>query len=507
MDREEEAYEDIKELSWDSNDSILSNYLAELMQEVIEGTLSPLLGVVLGLKRERQLQADMLKQIPKAVYFNKFLPENETQRQAVELGMSLDEEHNPLAIIHGPPGTGKTTLIEEIALQTYYSGKNVLILAKTNIAVDNILEKLYEDNVPVLRTGNHIERKSLLPYAPMVSTSNPQYMNAIGDKNCITLGTPMGFYLDKNKRDASYDLLIIDEASQMDIPETLFSLGMAKKCIIIGDHLQIPPFPIQNEVLLDYDPDINLDKREKLQQSLFEKLITDRGRFNTVFLDVNYRTENPYMVSFISDLVYDGKLSPNIDSSFYQVPRRKRKNLFPSQTIEIIDTSEIVDHRARYETELNSTYYNLSEAMLSVRKVIELLREGEQLMDISIITPYKAHAEKLKEVFQQHSRYFRSQDNLRHFIDKNIYTIDSFQGREQRNIIINWVRSNYDLPGMPTKTGFLRDYRRVNVALSRAKMRLVLIGDYETLTKSDNQRVRHIFTQIKQIKSKKKIVL
>jgi superfamily I DNA and/or RNA helicase len=145
--------------------------------------------------------------------------------------------------------------------------------------------------------------------------------------------------------------------------------------------------------------------------------------------------------------------------------------------------------------------------MLSVKKVLDLLKEGEKLSDICIITPYKAHAEKLKEIFLQHERYFRNEEGLRRFIEKNIYTIDSFQGREQRNIIINWVRSNYGLPGMPTKTGFLRDYRRVNVALSRARRKLILIGDYETLTKSDNQRVRHIFTQIKQIKTKEKIVL
>jgi superfamily I DNA and/or RNA helicase len=212
------------------------------------------------------------------------------------------------------------------------------------------------------------------------------------------------------------------------------------------------------------------------------------------------------MVSFISDLIYDGRLYPNRNSDYYKVPKQKRDRLFP-QAIEIVDTSEIADIRARHETELNSTYYNLSEAMLSVKKVMDLLKEGERLADICIVTPYKAHVEKLKEIFLQHERFFRNREGLYRFVEKNIYTIDSFQGREQRNIIINWVRSNYGLPGAPTKTGFLRDYRRVNVALSRAKTRLILIGDYETLSKSDNQKVRHIFTQMKQFTANKKIVL
>jgi hypothetical protein len=504
-DRGDDAYEGMKTLSWDSNDSILSEYLGELQSEVAADALSPLLAVVLGLKKEKMAAASLVR-LPEDSFYNKTLPENDPQRQAVELSLSLDREYNPLAVIQGPPGTGKTTLIREIALQYYHKGQNVLILAKTNVAVDNILEKLYEDKVPVLRTGNNIDRKSALPYASAVSTSNPQYMEAIGSGSCITLGTPMGFYLDKNKKLTTYGLLIIDEASQMDIPETLFSLGMADQCVIIGDHLQIPPYPIQNEVLLEYDPDINLDKREELQQSLFEKLITDKGRFHTVFLDVNYRTENPYMVSFISDLIYDGRLYPNRNSDYYKVPKQKRDRLFP-QAIEIVDTSEIADIRARHETELNSTYYNLSEAMLSVKKVMDLLKEGERLADICIVTPYKAHVEKLKEIFLQHERFFRNREGLYRFVEKNIYTIDSFQGREQRNIIINWVRSNYGLPGAPTKTGFLRDYRRVNVALSRAKTRLILIGDYETLSKSDNQKVRHIFTQMKQFTANKKIVL
>src|SRR5674476_1587963 len=135
-------------------------------------------------------------------------------------------------------------------------------------------------------------------------------------------------------------------------------------------------------------------------------------------------------------MYYYRRSSSNKGSQYYQVPKQKRKKLFPEQTIEVIDTSEITDIEARLETELNSTYYNISEAMLPVKKVIDLLKTGESLSDISIITPYKAHAEKLKEIFTQHKKYFNNQKGINYFIEKNISTIDSFQGREQRNIII-----------------------------------------------------------------------
>jgi hypothetical protein len=498
----------IQTFTRDSNDAILSSYLESLIENIENDELSPLMAVVLGLKKEAPLSEKDIISLPDEAYYNKKLLSNQAQKQAVALACTLDGVDNALGIIQGPPGTGKTTLIEEIALQYYYAGKNILILAKTNVAVDNILEKLIEDKVRVLRTGNNIEYKSDLPYAPAVSTSNPAYMAMMEGTNKIVLGTPLGFYLDRYMDEEDYDIVIIDEGSQMEIPETLFSIGFADKCVIIGDHLQIPPFPIQNEVLLEYDPAMDLYTREELQKSLFEKLITDHHRYNSVFLDINYRTENPKMVSFISDLVYDGRLCPNTDSMYYKVPKQKRKRLFPETPIEIIDTSEFLDPKARAETEVNSTYYNLSEAMMSVRKVAELVKAGENLEDICIITPYKAQTGKLKEVFVTHSKYFwKIKPSLEKFIEQNIYTIDSFQGREQENVIINWVRSNYSAPGYNTRTGFLRDYRRINVALSRAKKRLILIGDFTTLTKSDNMKVQYIFSKLNNIGKEDKIVL
>ena len=507
-DLSEDQVSKITTLARDSNSNILSSYLEKMVNDIKSDNLSPLLSIALGLRKEKQLTPEDIKMLPDNAYYNKELVNNLAQKQAVALVRNMDGVNNALTIVQGPPGTGKTTLIKEIALQYYYEGKDVLVLAKTNIAVDNILEKLIDDNVRALRTGNNIEAKSDLPYAYTVSTSNPAYTSLLAGKNCIVLGTPFGFYLDRNYSKDKFDIVIIDEASQMDVPETLFSLQFADKCVIIGDHMQIPPFPIQNEILLEYDPYIDLNTREKLQRSMFENLITDTNRYNSVFLDINYRTRDPQMVSFISDLIYDGRLSTNLDSEYYQLPPAQRKRKFPSNPIEIIDTSTFLDPKERMETEVNSTYYNMAEAMLSVKKVINLLQEGEALRDICIITPYKAHAEKLKEIFEEQAHYFYSNNHdIKSFIEQNIYTIDSFQGREQENVIINWVRSNYTAPGATTRTGFLKDYRRTNVALSRGRKRLILIGDFETLTKSENMKVQYIFSKIKNTETEEKIVI
>lgn len=503
-----EKIPEIRVLIKDSNEAILGTYLEGLMEAVRKNTLSPLLAVVLGLRKERQLTRGDIKVLPTEAYFNKALTKNTAQRQAVNLACALDGVNNTLAIIQGPPGTGKTTLIKEIALQYYKDKKNVLILAKTNVAVDNILEKLVHEKVRVLRSGNNLHLKSALPYVHNVSTANALHMAALAGRNKITLGTPLGFHLDRNLPPEKYEIVIIDEASQMDIPETLFALGFAEKCVMIGDHLQIPPFPIPNEVLAEYNPQLSLADREEFQKSLFEKLITDRDRFNSVFLDINYRTQHPKMVSFISDLIYDTRLAPNLDTDYYRVPQAKRRKLYPAQVIEVMDTSDITEPSLRMETEINSTFYNLTEAMLAVKKVLNLLESGEKLDDICIITPYKAQVEKIKEVFLEHSRYFPySENTLKGFIEQQIYTVDSFQGREQEIVIISWVRSNYDQPGSPTKTGFLKDFRRMNVALSRAKRRLILIGDFATLTRSENATVRYIFNKIYHMKNEEMIVL
>lgn len=166
----EDEIANIKSFTKSSNDAIVASYIEKIIKDIEDDSLSPLLSVVLGLRKEAPLSEENIYVLPDDEYYDKNLYPMKL-KQAVALACTLDGINNVLGIVQGPPGTGKTTLIKEIALQYYYKGKNVLILAKTNVAVDNILEKLIQDKVRVLRTGNNIEFKSDLPYAPAVSTS------------------------------------------------------------------------------------------------------------------------------------------------------------------------------------------------------------------------------------------------------------------------------------------------------------------------------------------------
>ena len=132
----------IRSFTKSSNDAILLNYIERLIKDVKTGNLSPLMSAILGLRKETPLSPEDIYVLPDEAYYNKELLSNEAQKQAVALACTLDGINNAVEIVQGPPGTGKTTLIKEIALQYYHAGKNVLILAKTNVAVDNILEKL-----------------------------------------------------------------------------------------------------------------------------------------------------------------------------------------------------------------------------------------------------------------------------------------------------------------------------------------------------------------------------
>lgn len=405
---------------------------------------------------------------------------NQSQKVAVNIGVVNTE----LAIVHGPPGTGKTTTLIEIILQLIEEGEKILVTAPSNTAVDNISKKLIQYGVNLLRVGNVTKvdndiflhtpegqlqqspeqkeikelkkradefRRMALKYKRSFGKAEREQRNLLFQevKNIrqeikrlqeyhedklyreakVIAGTPVGIY-DSSFNIAEFDTLIMDEAGQCLEPLAWCVFPFAKKIILAGDHFQLPP------TVLSYEA-----AQKGLNRSILELAIQ---RINgSVLLDTQYRMKES-IAGFSSQYFYSGHL-------------KSAANLIDIHThITFIDTAGagfnekagIDGNSLQNEGELN---------------IAEKIVENEKLMlsETAFISPYSGQVLAAKELWPSGIR---------------ISTIDSFQGQEKENIIISLVRSNED-----GDIGFLKDYRRMNVAITRAKTRLYVIGDSATI--------------------------
>lgn len=406
---------------------------------------------------------------------------NESQKKAIAACLDAEE----VEVIHGPPGTGKTTTLVELIVQLVKQGKKVLVSAPSNTAVDNIGMRLAKLQVPFLRIGNNVKvREELMLYtiegkmeesttkqtikkmriqSEQLRKMATQYKRKFGkderdqrrlllqevknirkeikdiqrhfeqgliEKNPVVLGTPIGLY-DGGFSENEYDVLIIDEAGQCLEPLTWTILPLAKKIILAGDPFQLPPTVISEEA-----------KRKGFNISLLETLI--KNDFPVHLLDTQYRME-AVIAEFSNRYFYQGKLKSNRTNSDNQ-------HLFFYDTVGADFTEQ--------EDEHTSSLYNMEELKF-VRRLIE--QEGIDVSKAVFITPYNGQLYQAKD-------YFADVQFQR------MSTIDSFQGQEAECIILSLVRSNQN-----QQIGFLNDYRRINVALTRAQKKLYVIGDSATI--------------------------
>ena len=413
-----------------------------------------------------------------------------------------------LAIIHGPPGTGKTTtLVEAIALTVKEEGQ-VLVCAPSNAAIDLLVDKLDEKGLNVLRIGhparvteqslsktmdariaqhgNYGELRALRKKMEQVKSMALKYKRNFGHhekeqrrllmKEAKVMKSDadlLEFYIVNDllqKSDAicctlvgsshpvlrgrRFKTVFIDEAAQALEPACWIPLLKSSRVIFAGDHQQLPP---------------TIKSREAAQQglvkTLFEKAIANQSSSATM-LEVQYRMHQDIM-KFSSAYFYDDKLiaHESVKSSLL------RPNQFP---VEFIDTAGCGYTEAQDPETLSR--FNEEEAQLLIRKVEQLVEEVgveewlHQGITMGIITPYRAqvdHLHKLAEASEVLGQFYRL---------ITINTVDAFQGQERDVIVIGFVRSNET-----GEVGFLSDIRRTNVAMTRAKKKLILIGDSATL--------------------------
>lgn len=405
---------------------------------------------------------------------------NESQQQAVKAIL----QHEQLTIVHGPPGTGKTTTLIEAIVQLIKNGEKVLVSAPSNTAVDNIAKGLLQQHVKLLRVGNSSKADEMIfAHTPEGRLSNSKqqkeikilkqraeefrkmalkYKRSFGkaereqrqllfkevknlrseikklqayneeklfEKANVIAGTPIGIY-DAGIDHSHFPTLVLDEAGQCIEPLAWCIFPFADKIVLAGDHWQLPPTVLSFEAA-----------HLGFNRSILEVAIA--GTNNIHLLNTQYRMKQ-VIAGFSSSYFYKNQLvSPS--------------HLENTGThITFIDTAGSGFNEIHGPD--GTSLQNNGEL-----EIAKKLFETEQLdrLKTAFISPYSGQVAAAKEILPKQSR---------------ISTIDSFQGQEKENIILSLVRSNDE-----GEIGFLKDYRRMNVAITRAKEKLFVVGDSATI--------------------------
>lgn len=384
-------------------------------------------------------------------FFNKRL--DKYQKRAVRRAV----HSNDFFLIHGPFGTGKTTTIIELILQEVKQNHTVLVTGESNTSIDNILKKLkrkdYKINFTRVGTSNkipHYLRQYTLDYKikPYLDDNEinddekQEIVDRILERSNVILTTNSSAG-SKTLSNIKFDIAIIDEASQATIPSVLIPINKAKKFVLIGDHKQLPPVIFNNNT-------------EYLKTSLFEELIVNYEHQSEELL-IQYRM-NEILMLFPNMKFYGNKLKCSKKSKNYYLNCGVLEKYDSSSPLVFIDTSKHENNKENTLGYSNSYINNLEiEIVLDIIKMY--LDKGIEQKDIGVISPY---ANQVREI------------NKKTNVD--VKSVDGFQGGEKDIMIISLVRSNDN-----KNIGFLRDMRRLNVSLTRAKKKLIIIGNRETL--------------------------
>ena len=415
---------------------------------------------------------------------------NDSQNEALNSIMAADD----VAIVHGPPGTGKTTTLVESIKFLVADGKKVMVTAPSNAAVDHLTRSIANAGVSIVRIGNlaKVEEdttahtldvllsqdrdfkqiRELKKRASEMRKMGSKYRRSFGREEaeqrkllfqeaknlnkearelesyivnklidqaqviaCTLIGSTHEYI-----RSKIFDIVVIDEAGQALEPACWVAILKAEKVVMAGDPFQLPPTVKSHEA-----------ERKGLTKTLLEKTIERLPQIS--LLKTQYRMHKDIM-SFSNLKFYNNALEAH-----ESVAMRGIGGLFPS--VEFIDTAGC--GYAEQESDENSSRSNPEEAHLLMRHFNQLKLDLSDRSSVGVISPYRGQIDILSDLFNDEKMV-------------TVNTIDSFQGQERDVIYLSLVRSNDR-----SEIGFLKDYRRMNVAMTRARMKLVVIGDSATL--------------------------
>ena len=422
---------------------------------------------------------------------------NPTQERAVNEVLWAKD----VAVVHGPPGTGKTTTLVEAINETLMKESQVLVCAQSNMALDWISEQLVDRGINVLRIGNptRVNDKMLGFTYERRFESHPDYPQLWAIRKAIrelrshrkrgderfhqkfehlkARATELEIRINSNLFDEArvvastlvgsanrvlegmkFGTLFIDEAAQALEAACWIPMRRVTRVVLAGDHCQLPPMVKSIAAL-----------KAGLGKSLMERIVEHKPDVVTL-LKIQYRM-NEKIMKFSSDWFYHGEVE--------SAPQTRNRGILDlDEPIEWRDSKVDDEEGDSGESFVGESFgrINKAEAQLTLDTLEDYFKKiGKQRIldehiDVGVISPYRAQVQYLRQLIRKRESF----KPYRHSISVN--TVDGFQGQERDIILISLVRSNDQ-----GQIGFLNDFRRMNVAITRARMKLIILGDKETL--------------------------
>lgn len=411
--------------------------------------------MIVDLEAPRFDNGCLFSQDPAVSYIRSEKTLNDDQRKAILKILTAKD----YALILGMPGTGKTSTMVHAVKAFLMRGATILLTSYTNSAIDNLLIKLKAQDIDFIRIGRyeavHEEVRAHCVSAMDMSSIKDIKLRVDAVKvvavTCLGITSP----LLANKR---YDVCIMDESGQTTLPVSLGPLMIASKFVLVGDHYQLPPLVQSAEA-----------RENGMGVSLFCRLSEAHPQAISA-LQSQYRMCSAIM-ELSNALIYGNRLrcgSPDIENSKLKYTSSTSVSLWlhevlnPDRPVIFINT----DFLPAFEVKDCKTVNNPIEAYIVVEVTDKLVNKGIQGEDIGIITPYNSQADLIRQAIST---------------SVEIHTIDKYQGRDKDCILVSFVRSSKNPRNCASS--LLGDWHRINVALTRAKKKLVMVGSCRTLSK------------------------